>query len=111
MKFKTKSIYSPTQIKKALLETSERNSNIVPLSAVSGEGCSDFLKLIDEKLSLSHKEISIKIPAANGELLSWIYRNADVKEENLQEEQILLNIKIDDTALAKLKKKLTDIKL
>lgn len=97
--------------KKALLSNAERNRNLVPLSAVSGEGCSDFLKLIDEKLSLSHKEISVTVPAADGKLLSWLYRNADVKEETLRDEDILLNIKIDETALSKLRKKLPDIKL
>lgn len=97
--------------KKTLLETATRNSNIIPLSAVSGEGCLSFLQLIDDKLSSSHKQIEIKIPAADGKLLSWIYQNADVKEKNLQGEQIFLKIKIDYTALAKLKKKLPDIKL
>ncbi len=97
--------------KKTLLETATRNSNIIPLSAVSGEGCLSFLQLIDDKLSSSHRQIEIKIPAADGKLLSWIYQNADVKEKNLQGEQIFLKIKIDYTALAKLKKKLPEIKL
>lgn len=101
----------PEPEKKTLLSNAERKRNLVPLSAVSGEGCSDFLKLIDEKLSLSHKEISVTVPAADGKLLSWLYRNADVKEETLRDEDLLLNIKIDETALSKLRKKLPDIKL
>ena len=91
-------------------ENAKRNSYIIPSSALSGEGCDEFLKAIDEKLSENHKIIEVEIPSSDGKLIAWLYKNAEVLDIKSQDEKQILKVKIDSLCLAKLGEK-TQIKL
>lgn len=91
-------------------ENAKRNSYIIPASALSGEGCDEFLKAIDEKLSENHKIIEVEIPSSDGKLIAWLYKNAEVLNIKSQDEKQILKVKIDSLSLAKLGGK-TQIKL
>lgn len=87
-------------------ETAARRSNIVPLSSVTGEGTDRFLKLAEEKLSAGFDTVEVKINAADGKLISWIYKNTDVISASTQNEQIVMCLKADTAALSRLKNKI-----
>ena len=91
----------------AVLSLCERRLNVVPTSAVTGEGTGAFLRLVEEKLSAAHRQTQIKIPAADGRLLAWIYSNSEVLDCQTKGENLLLNIKINAVNLAKLEAKLS----
>ncbi|NDF12996.1 MAG: GTPase HflX [Proteobacteria bacterium] len=59
------------------LETSPRTDHPkwVAISALTGEGCDELLKIVDQKLSESGIKITASIPAADGKLLAWLYRH------------------------------------
>lgn len=57
-----------------LEENAARNANVVPLSAVSGEGTERFLRLVEDKLSASFRMVEVTTDAADGKLISWIYK-------------------------------------
>lgn len=91
-------------------ENAKRNSYIIPASALSGEGCDEFLKAVDKKLSENHKIIEVEIPSSDGKLIAWLYKNAEVLNIKSQDEKQILKAKIDSLGLAKLGEK-TQIKL
>lgn len=91
-------------------ENAKRNSYIIPASALSGEGCDEFLRAVDEKLSENHKIIEVEIPSSDGKLIAWLYKNAEVLNIKSQDEKQILKVKIDSLSLAKLGEK-TQIKL
>mgnify|MGYP000145051985 FL=1 len=91
----------------SVLSLCERRLNVVPTSAVTGEGTGAFLRLVEEKLSAAHRQTQIKIPAADGRLLAWIYSNSEVLDCQTKGENLLLNIKINAVNLAKLEAKLS----
>ena len=99
-------LLSPEEREK-LFQISERRLNVIPASAVTGEGTIPFLQLIDDKLSAAHIQTQIKLPAANGQLISWVYANAKVLDSHTQGETILLDIKINAVNLSKLETKLS----
>lgn len=99
-------LLSPEEREKLFL-MSERRLNVIPASAVTGEGTIPFLQLIDDKLSAAHIQTQIKLPAANGQLISWVYANAKVLDSRTQGETILLDIKINAVNLSKLETKLS----
>ena len=90
-----------------LKQISDRRLNVIPASAVTGEGTNTFLQLIDDKLSASHIQTQIKLSAADGQLISWIYANAKVLDCQTRGETLLLNIKINAVNLSKLETKLS----
>lgn len=88
-----------------LEENAARNANVVPLSAVSGEGTERFLQLVEDKLSASFRMVEVTTDAADGKLISWIYKNTDVISAAAKGEQMILRLKADDAAISKLKNK------
>lgn len=88
-----------------LEENAARNANVVPLSAVSGEGTECFLRLVEDKLSASFRMVEVTTDAADGKLISWIYKNTDVISAAAKGEQMILRLKADDAAISKLKNK------
>lgn len=83
-------------------ESARRTDNIIAASAVTGEGCAEFLKKIDEKLSENHKLAEIRFPAEDGRLSAWLYANAEVISATNKNETQILKIRIDSLNLAKL---------
>ena len=59
-------------------EITKRNSSVLAVSALSGEGCEQFLELIDTKLSKNRQHIKCRINSSDGALNAWIYRHAEV---------------------------------
>ena len=88
-----------------LEENAARNANVVPLSAVSGEGTERFLQLAEDKLSASFRMVEVTTDAADGKLISWIYKNTDVISAAAKGERMILRLKADDAAISKLKNK------
>ena len=88
-----------------LEENAARNANVVPLSAVSGEGTERFLRLVEAKLSASFRMVEVTTDAADGKLISWIYKNTDVISATAKGERMILRLKADDAAISKLKNK------
>lgn len=88
-----------------LEENAARNANVVPLSAVSGEETERFLRLVEDKLSASFRMVEVTTDAADGKLISWIYKNTDVISAAAKGERMILRLKADDAAISKLKNK------
>jgi GTP-binding protein HflX len=54
--------------------------NILPLSAVTGEGVDNMLGVIDEFLSRKFKHLTYEIPVSDGKALAWLYQHGEVIE-------------------------------
>ncbi|MBS4773980.1 MAG: GTPase HflX [Proteobacteria bacterium] len=79
---------------------------MAPVSAVSGEGCAEFLQLIDDKLSADYDVIELEVGVSNGKLIAWIYDNTEVLGNVIKEDRIRFKIKLDAAANSKLQKML-----
>ena len=66
------------QQRKWVAEISSRNPSVLAVSAASGEGCEQFLSLIDKKLSAERKHVVCRLNNTDGALQAWIYRHAEV---------------------------------
>lgn len=77
---------------------------LLAVSALTGQGCEELLKLIDDKLAAHNKVYQIKVAADDGKLQSWLYANAEVLSAAQIEEQIVFSVKIGATEAAKLAK-------
>ena len=83
-----------------------KKTYMAPLSAISGEGCADFLQLIDDKLSADYDVIELEVGASNGKLIAWIYDNTEVLTNVIKEDRIRFKIKLDVATNSKLQKML-----
>lgn len=84
-----------------------KKAYMAPVSAISGEGCRDFLQLIDDKLSADYDIIELEVGASNGKLIAWIYDNTEVLGNVIKEDRIRFKIKLNVVANSKLQKMLS----
>ena len=64
----------------AIRARGSRSGDEIAVSALTGEGVEDALKLIAERLSADHLRRKAHLEHENGEALAWIYRHCDVLE-------------------------------
>lgn len=72
---------------------------VIPVSAVSGEGCEALLDLIETRLNHDRSIFRFAIPAAEGELVAWLYRATEVLERRDDDERVLVSARVPDKAL------------
>jgi GTP-binding protein HflX len=59
-----------------------RDDTIVPLSALTGEGCDDLLETLGVILTGDAREYAFIIPAADGQRLAWLHAHGEVLAED-----------------------------
>ena len=81
-----------------------RKSEIVSVSAASGENTNHFLQLLDDFLSAEREVKQLKVSQADGSAISWLYRNADVLSRDDQAEYAMMEVAISPDQLARFEK-------
>lgn len=92
----------PTE-RKAIV-TSARRSNIpmIPLSALTGEGCDILLGTLDARLFGSRNIVNLDISLADGATLAWLYRKGEVLSRTDDDRHAHLRVRLDPVDLARL---------
>ncbi len=57
-----------------------RTRNVLPLSAVTGEGCEALLTEIAARLSVGREIVDLRVKAGDSANLAWLHRHAEVVE-------------------------------
>ncbi len=85
--------------RRALLEGTRASDAPLAISAITGEGISDLLALIEERISGQVVMTSIELSPDRMSLLDWIYRNGEVVERsNNDDGSISLKVRMTETA-------------
>jgi GTP-binding protein HflX len=92
-----------------ILEGQARRLGASPVSAVTGEGCTELLKrvggLIDDT-----PPVAVRLAAKDGEALAWIYRNGRVESrEDEAEGGVRLIARLDAQALGRFERQFPDV--
>ena len=72
----------------------KRDNNLVVISALSGQGIDELLIRIDEKLQEKGALLQLTIPASEGEMLAWCYRQGIIVDRQDEEEEIHLTLRL-----------------
>jgi GTP-binding protein HflX len=73
----------------------------VAVSAVTGEGCDELLKLIASRID-DAPPIDVQFAASEGEAVAWLYRNGRVLERTESEDgSVQLQVKLDPQAMGR----------
>jgi GTP-binding protein HflX len=67
------------------------------VSAVSGEGIDALLAAIEDRLAAKRTTLDLSIDAADGAGISWLHRNAEVLNKELQEGRFAMTVRVDET--------------
>lgn len=93
--------------REGLQQKAAGRANVLPVSAVSGEGVDTLLDQISERLSGVLTEATITVPADKHAVVSWLYENAIVdSREDLEDGSVELDVRLTDRQANELERKL-----
>jgi len=92
---------------RAVLEARARRAEagegtpVVPVSAITGEGCEALLRRLAEMVDAA-PPIDVRLPANDGKALAWLYQNGRVMGRSDEEDGAMrLAVRLDDQALGR----------
>lgn len=71
-----------------------KGREVIPVSAISGEGIEALLALIDRRLSVCNEILDIVLTPAEGEQLAWLYQHGHVLDRQETEEHMRLHVSL-----------------
>jgi GTPase len=71
---------------KATRHEADQNFEPILVSALTGEGTAELLKLIETRVTRNHRQVVIQLQADQGADLNWLYENASVLDRRMQED-------------------------
>lgn len=74
------------------------------MSALTGQGCQDLLKALDEKLSHDSRVYKLSLKAEDGRMQAWLYENAEVLDKKAEAGMVDFTIRIDEANARRLSK-------
>jgi GTPase len=76
------------------------DEDVVPVSAVTGDGCDALLARIDRLLAAASHAVEIDLPLADGASIAWLYRHGEVLERHDDGEttHLVINMAQEDLA-------------
>jgi GTP-binding protein HflX len=76
----------------------EGDGDAVAVSAATGEGIGRLLSMIEARLFGAREELDLSLPSGEGELLAWLYRNAEVLDRHDHDDRVDLRVRLPDAA-------------
>jgi len=86
----------PAAEKQVILNRAARsNTAVVPLSAVTGEGCGRLMAAIDERLTRGDRLIEVSLKHSDGATVAWLYDHGEVVAREDAADAIHLKVRLD----------------
>jgi GTP-binding protein HflX len=77
-----------------LFEEAARRENVVPISAVSGEGLDSLRERMANALRSGEQVHQIRVPASDGGRIAWLHSRGEVLEQTLDHDEIALSVRL-----------------
>jgi GTP-binding protein HflX len=77
-----------------LIEESLRREDVVPISAVTGEGLDALRERMAECLRNGEQVHEVRVPASAGERIAWLHARGEVLEQAVDDEEIRLSVRL-----------------
>ena len=84
-----------------LLNQARRNRDVVPISAVTGEGCDRLLVLFDERLDGGRQLVDLAVPLTDGAGIAWLYRHGEVVDRRDDEESAHISVRLAEADIGR----------
>jgi GTPase len=90
--------------RRAMLQNqAQRNHDVVPISAVTGEGCERLMDLLDSRVDGDRQLVHLEIPVSDGAALAWLYQHGEVVSRNDDEQAAHVAVRLSEADLGRFK--------
>jgi GTP-binding protein HflX len=77
-----------------LFEEAKRRDDVVPISAISGEGLDALRERMAEMLRKGEQLHEIRLPASAGSKIAWLHARGEVVGQTLDHDDVLLSVRL-----------------
>ena len=84
----------------AALALSERFEGSLFISAATGLGCEQLISTVGDRLRERDRAVTLRIPAARGDLLAQVHREGDVLGKEVDGTDVVVRVVLDEAAQA-----------
>lgn len=88
-----------------LREIAARRSDVVILSALTGEGIDNLQRAISSRLTSGAQIHHLRVPIADGAALAWLHEHGEVLASHAEEAEMAIDVRLSDSALARFNKR------
>jgi GTPase len=94
--------------REVLLNQAQRNHDVVPISAATGEGCDALLVLLDQRLDGDRPLVRLDVNLSDGAALSWLYAHGEVLKRHDDEQDAHVEVRLSDADLGRFRSRAKD---
>jgi GTP-binding protein HflX len=80
--------------REALLNEAARREDVVPISALTGEGIDQLRDAISERLRLGSEVHRLRLPASEGERLAWLHSRGEVLDSQVDGDVMQVEVRL-----------------
>jgi GTPase len=77
-----------------LIEEAQRREDVVPISALTGEGLDELRQRMAEKLRNGEQVHDIRLPASDGGRIAWLHSRGEVLGQTLDHDEVQLSVRL-----------------
>jgi len=77
-----------------LIEEAQRREDVVPISAVTGQGLDALRECMAERLRTEEQVHEVRLPASAGDRIAWLHARGEVLEQAVDHEDIRLSVRL-----------------
>lgn len=77
-----------------LYEEARRREDVVPISAVTGEGLENLRELMAKRLRSGEEVHCIRLPASAGERIAWLHSRGEVLDQKVDRDELELSVRL-----------------
>ncbi|MDT9597653.1 GTPase HflX [Sphingosinicella rhizophila] len=78
-----------------------RREDVVPISALSGQGMDDLLACAAENLRKGAQLRTLTLPAAAGEALAWLHANGEIVSQSSEDMETIVSVRLSEVDWAR----------
>ncbi|HXP32099.1 MAG TPA: GTPase HflX, partial [Stellaceae bacterium] len=87
--------------RRVLANQAQRNRDVMPISAATGEGCEALVALLDRRLDGDRNLVRLDVPLSDGAALSWLYAHGEVLRRADDEQDAHVEVRLSDADLGR----------
>jgi GTP-binding protein HflX len=77
-----------------LTEEAERREDVIPISALTGEGLEALRTRMAEALRSGEQVHEIRLPAGQGERIAWLHARGEVLDQSVDQDEVRLSVRL-----------------
>jgi GTPase len=78
-----------------VVNQAKRRPDVLPLSAVTGDGIADLLACLDRRLASGRETVDLSLPLSDGAAISWLYQHGEVIARREDQSTAYMRVRLD----------------